>query len=91
MITVLTTKRGKLMQVNVKLFASLQRYKPDVFAGEVFPVELPEISTLVDLVERLEIRVNEVKVMFVNGRARAEMYRLKDSDEIGIFPPVGGG
>jgi molybdopterin converting factor small subunit len=79
------------MQVNVKLFASLQRYKPDVSAGEIFTVELPEGSTLADLVERLEIRANEVKVMFVNGRARAEMYRLQDGDEVGIFPPVGGG
>lgn len=79
------------MQVNVKLFASLQRYKPEVFAGEVFQVELPDGSTLADLVALLEIRANEVKVMFVNGRARAEIYRLKDGDEVGIFPPVGGG
>ena len=79
------------MQVNVKLFATLQRYKPDVFAGEVFTVDLPEKSTLADLIAHLEIRENEVKTMFVNGRARAEMYRLKDGDEVGIFPPVGGG
>ena len=79
------------MQVNVKLFATLQRYKPEVFAGEVFVVELPEKSTLADLVAHLEIRANEVKVMFVNGRARAEMYRLQEGDEVGIFPPVGGG
>ena len=79
------------MQVNVKLFASLQRYKPDVFAGEAFPVALPDGSALADLVAHLEIRANEVKVMFVNGRARAELYRLQDGDEVGIFPPVGGG
>lgn len=79
------------MKVNVKLFATLQRYKPDVFAGEVFVVELPEKSTLADLVAHLKIRANEVKTMFVNGRARAEMYRLQDGDEVGIFPPVGGG
>ena len=48
------------MQVNVKLFATLQRYKPDVFAGEVFAVDLPEKSTLADLVAHLEIRENEV-------------------------------
>jgi molybdopterin converting factor small subunit len=79
------------MHINVKLFATLQRYKPEVFAGEVFVVELPEKSTLADLVAHLKIRANEVKTMFVNGRARAEMYRLKDGDEVGIFPPVGGG
>ncbi len=79
------------MQVKVKLFATLQRYRPDVFAGEVFIVELPAGSTLADLVEHLEIRANEVKVMYVNGRARAEIYRLQEGDEVGIFPPVGGG
>jgi len=64
---------------------------PEVPAGEVFGVEMPEKSSLADLVERLGIRANEIKVMFVNGRARAEMYRLPESDEVGIFPPVGGG
>jgi sulfur carrier protein ThiS len=54
-------------------------------------VELPENSTIVDLVRHLEIRENEIKVTFVNGRARAELYRLKSGDEVGIFPPVGGG
>ena len=79
------------MLVNVKLFATLQRYKPDVSAGQPFTVELPEKSTINDLIAHLEVRANEVKVVFVNGRARAEMYRLKDGDEVGVFPPVGGG
>lgn len=79
------------MLINVKLFATLQRYRPDVFAGEAFQIELPEKSTIADLIKYLEIRENEVKVTFVNGRARAEVYRLKEGDEVGIFPPVGGG
>jgi molybdopterin converting factor small subunit len=80
------------MLVNVKLFATLQqRYWPDVPAGQVVPVELPEGSTIADLIRRLKIRENEIKVTFVNGRARAELCRLKDGDEVGIFPPVGGG
>lgn len=79
------------MLINVKLFATLQRYKPDVSAGQPFTVELPEKSTIADLLVYLEIRANEVKVVFVNGRARAEIYRIKDGDEVGIFPPVGGG
>jgi molybdopterin converting factor small subunit len=43
------------------------------------------------VVARLQIREKEVKVTFVNGRARADMYRLRAGDEVGIFPPVGGG
>jgi len=79
------------MQLKVKLFATLQCYHPDTRAGEPFSVELPDSSTLADLVTLLAIRPNEVKVTFVNGQARAEMYRLKDGDEVGIFPPIGGG
>ena len=79
------------MLINVKLFASLQRYRPAMMAGQPFEVELPERSSIGDLIAHLEIRPNEVKVTFVNGRARAALYRLKDGDEVGIFPPVGGG
>jgi len=80
------------MKIQVKLFATLQRYAPaGQFAGEPFEMELPEGGTIAMVVERLAIRSHEVKVTFVNGRARAEVYRLKDGDEVGIFPPVGGG
>jgi molybdopterin converting factor small subunit len=80
------------MKVQVKLFATLQRYAPDgKKAGDPFEVELPEKSNIGDLTTQLGIRPREAKVAFVNGRARAEMYRLKEGDEIGLFPPVGGG
>ncbi|HNT75625.1 MAG TPA: MoaD/ThiS family protein [Anaerolineae bacterium] len=79
------------MLVQVKLFANLQRYWPSVPAGQATPINLPEGSTVGDLIRHLAIRENEIKVTFVNGRARAELYRLKEGDEVGIFPPVGGG
>ncbi len=79
------------MLIKVKLFATLQRYKPDLPAGQPFEVELPEKSTIDDLIAHLEIRPNEVKVTYVNGRARAGMFRLRDGDEVGIFSPIGGG
>ncbi len=79
------------MNVKVKLFATLQRYQPDIAAGESFEVTLPESSSIGDLIEKVGIREREVKITYVNGRARSEMYRLKEGDEVGIFPPVGGG
>ncbi len=80
------------MNITVKLFASLQMYAPGGQpAGEPFPVELPEKSTISDLLAHLNIPEREVKVAFVDGRARAELFRLKDGAEVGIFPPVGGG
>ncbi len=80
------------MNVSVKLFALLSRYAPDQQkAGQAFEVTLPEGSTIADLVTLLGIPEQEVKVAFVDGRARAGIFRLDPGAEVGIFPPVGGG
>ena len=80
------------MEVTVKLFAMLNRYAPNQQkAGEPFHVVLPEGATIDDLVAHLSIPDREVKVAFVDGRARAGMFRLEPGAEVGIFPPVGGG
>ena len=85
------------MQVTVKLFAMLKNYTPeeiagpDPSAGQPFEVALPDTSTIADLLAHLGIPEREVKVTFVDGRARAPIFRLAPGTEIGIFPPIGGG
>lgn len=80
------------MEVTVKLFAMLNRYAPDQQrAGEPFQVTLPAGSTIDDLVAHLGIPNHEVKVAFVDGRARAGLFQITPGAEVGIFPPVGGG
>ncbi len=78
------------MQVRVKVFATLRRYIGTP-GGEAIKVELPEGATLADVTRALELPADQVKVVFVNGRARAEDWPLSPGDEIGIFPPIGGG
>jgi molybdopterin synthase sulfur carrier subunit len=88
------------MQVQVKLYATLVqvvseavivRYDHPIRAGTPLPVELPAGSTLADLVNDLGLPREKVRVAFVNGRARGMDYCLEAGDEVGIFPPVGGG
>jgi molybdopterin converting factor small subunit len=79
------------VQVQVKLFATLRRFAPDVPPGKVCAVDLPDGATLQDLVNRLGIPSEETKVAFVNGRAQEMDFVLKPGDEVGIFPPIGGG
>lgn len=82
------------MEITVKLFAMLTRYGPgDVErrAGTPFPVTMPEGSTIADLLTQLGVPDREVKVAFVDGRARSTLYRLSPGAEVGIFPPIGGG
>lgn len=77
--------------VEVKLFATLRRHFPELEVGEAMSVELPEDATVGQLLKELELPEEQVKVIFVNGTVRKEDYRLSDGDEVGIFPPVGGG
>ncbi len=79
------------MLVKVRLYATLQRIRPSTAAGEVFEIDVPAGSSVADLIAALKIRSNEVKAVRVNGRARAEVYRLRTNDEVDLFPPIGGG
>ena len=79
------------MQVRVKLFATLGRYALNGAPGVPFEVELSEGAILDDVVNQLKLPRDEVKVFFVNGRARPKDWILKPGDEVGIFPLVAGG
>ena len=79
------------MQIQVKLFASLTRYVPGIRPGYPFEVDLPDGVSLADLVRQLNLPQAEVKVIFVNARAQPLSYILYPGDEVGLFPPVGGG
>jgi sulfur carrier protein ThiS len=88
------------MLIHTKLFATLTRIVPDpvkerypqlIRAGTPVDVELPEESTLADLVDHIGLPPEKVRVIFVNGRVRPREHVLVTGDEVGIFPPVGGG
>ena len=79
------------MRVRVKLFASLCRYFSDAAPGIPFEMEVPEGTTVAALVDRLKLPREEVKVFFVNGRARPIDWSLEPDDDVGIFPLVAGG
>jgi molybdopterin converting factor small subunit len=80
------------MKIQVKLFATLAAYAPVVgLPGKPFTVDLPEGATLGDLVEQLTLPADLVKITFVNAVAHELDWALKAGDDIGIFPPIGGG
>lgn len=79
------------MHVTVKLFATLTRFGQGEKAGTPFIIELKQDATLSDLVDLLKIPAEETRIMFVNGIIQEPDYRLRDKDEVGLFPPIGGG
>jgi molybdopterin converting factor small subunit len=79
------------MRIKVKLFATLVVYVRDAKPGIPFEVELRDGTFLSDLMNQLNLPQKETKVTFVNGCAQPLNYRLQNNDEVGIFPPIGGG
>lgn len=80
-----------MITVQAKLFATLRRNFPHLGIGEPMPVELADGATVGDLVRQLRLPEDQVKIVFVNGVTRGEAHVLADGDELGMFPPVGGG
>lgn len=79
------------MQIKLKLFATLSKFLPPHPLGSAVQMDIPEGTSLGALAESLKLPPDEVKICFVNGRICEPDTILKDGDEVGIFPPIGGG
>ncbi len=79
------------MRVKARLFATLRDHLPEDASDNMVEVELSEEATVGDLLDELAVPADEVRVTMVNGRARPRDWELEPDDEVGIFPPVGGG
>jgi molybdopterin converting factor small subunit len=75
------------IHVQLKFFASLGHLTPP--NADQFP--LSSGQTIQDLLVTLDVPLDEVQLVFVNGVKQDMTYSLKDGDRIGIFPPIGGG
>ncbi len=79
------------MRVRVKLYATLSRYLNNQTPGIPVEIDVPNGATVGELVNRLKLPREEVKLFFVKGRARSIDWSLEPDDEVGIFPLIGGG
>lgn len=79
------------MRVRVRLFATLTRHLPGSTAGATIEVDLPAGATVASLLARIGVPQGEAHVAFVNGRIRSLDWPLQPGDEVGLFPPIGGG
>jgi len=79
------------VNVEVRLFATLAR-DANVAAGSPVPVNLPDRSTLTELLGLLHIAEDRIHLVIIDGRVMHErFFPLVDGCRIGLFPPVGGG
>lgn len=79
------------MHVKVRLFATLRRYMTESRERNPLDMDLPEGATLRNLLDLLHVPPEEARVSFVNGIIHELDWELKEGDEVGMFPPIGGG
>jgi molybdopterin converting factor small subunit len=79
------------MKVQVKLYSVLADHMPKEVSGNSCMMELPDGTTLNDIVGQLRVPVDDIKIMFINGIHAKGPEILKEGDRVGIFPPVAGG
>lgn len=74
------------MKVHVKLFAYFRdnRFKEKV-------EEYPDATKVEDVIIAHGINLDEVGVTMINSRHCLFETELKDGDQLGIFPMIGGG
>jgi len=80
-----------MIKVEVRLYATLRKYCPEVDAENGVLLRIPEGTSLNDLLARLKVPEQEVKILFVNNRKQSIDYVLRNGDKVGIFPLVAGG
>ena len=77
------------MKVNLKCFAQLVKEQVCDYK-ESTPHELTEGATVSDLIERLGLPREEIKIIFVNNTIVAAGTVLRNGDNVALAPVTGG-
>ncbi|EKO1911820.1 MoaD/ThiS family protein [Clostridium botulinum] len=75
------------MKIEVRLFAYFREGRDKKYFMEINK----ENITPRYILEKLNIQVEEVAILLINGRDGKVDTLLKDGDVLSLFPPVGGG
>ncbi|WP_027183048.1 MoaD/ThiS family protein [Desulfovibrio inopinatus] len=73
------------MKITLKCYATLLDLTPAA------PVDMPDGTTIDELMTATGVDAKEVKLIFRNGLHAKPEDHLADGDSIGLFPPIGGG
>ena len=74
------------MKIEVRLFAYFREGRDK----KLF-LEFDEPVTAEDIIKQININVEEVSLLLINGRDGKPETKLSDNDVLSLFPPVGGG
>ena len=79
------------MALQVKLSATLRAFVPDYDPLRGLEIPLQDARTISDVLSRLNIPEEKIRVVMRNGVAAKLSQPVEDGDRLGFFPPIGGG
>jgi sulfur carrier protein ThiS len=79
------------MPVNVMLSTTLRNCVPGYQPATGLSLEWPKALSVRELAENLNLPLDEIKIVMLNGRHASFEHIIHDGDRIGYFPAVGGG
>jgi sulfur-carrier protein len=80
------------MKIELNLYASLARYIPRETGAPYNRIwEVAEGTTILALLHRLQVPMDRVKLIFLNGLHAHGDEILSEGDRVGVFPAVAGG
>jgi len=77
------------MQVEVKVFANLRKYAAQ--SKNPLRVDLEDGATAKELIAKIRIPHEKVRVIAVNGSNKPLDYHLSAGDRVALFPQMAGG
>ncbi len=81
----------KIIKIEVRVFATLRRYLPELGVGEAKNIEISEGTTFEMLHRQLALPRDEIKIIMRNGLQTEMEEVIRDGDRIAYIPAVGGG
>jgi molybdopterin synthase sulfur carrier subunit len=79
------------VRVEVQLFATLAAFLPPDGRDGAATLDVPDRSTVRDLIRRLALPADLERVTLVNGGDATPDQALRSGDVVAVFPPLAGG
>ncbi len=79
------------MEIEVRLFATMQVYLPKRKGGHSFKMDVAEGGKVANVLAELGVPQDVSTIAVVNGRYADQDSILAPGDVLSVFPPLGGG
>ena len=79
------------MRLNVKLYGTLSRSFDQYDHLSGLEVNIPDEASIRDLLDYLNLSVERLGMIYMDGKLLNKKSRLKDGTQIKIFQPISGG